>query len=57
MVLSGDIVRGHRLRGLMVASNGAEAKDAAKQTTKHKTACKTKNYPAQNANSAKVEKH
>lgn len=57
MVLSGDIVRGHRLRGLMVASNGAEAKDAAKQTTKHKTACKTKNYPAQSANSAKVEKH
>lgn len=41
----------------MLASNGAEAKDAAEQTTIHKTACKTKNHPAQNANSAKVQNH
>lgn len=55
--IAGDTVEGHRLSGLMLGSNGVEAKDAAKQTTKHKRACKTKNYPAQNARSAKVKKH
>lgn len=57
METSGGTVEGHRLRELTLASNGAEAKDAAKQTTTHKTACKTKHYPAQNANSAEVANH
>lgn len=41
---------------MLLVSSGIEVRDAAKYTTMHRTAPRTRNDPAQNANNAKVEK-